>query len=115
VAHLVPWPPLAAGLAVALAILAMTLARCLHPPGGACALFGVIGGPALAAAGFGFALVPVAMESALLVLLGVAFHRFSGHSYPHRAAAAVPNGLHAADIDAALADLGETFDVARED
>ncbi len=51
------------------------------------------------------------------MLIGLAFHRFSGHSYPHRPAATPgtePN-FQPGDIDAALAELGEAFDVARAD
>jgi CBS domain-containing membrane protein len=121
-------PMLAIGLAVGLAILVMSLTRCLHPPGGAAALTTVIGGPAVAAAGFSFALVPVALKSLLLVALGWLFHRFSRHAYPH-VPSPVPAGTHgtrdpaptlrvgfrAEDVDGALADLGEAFDIDRED
>ena len=49
------------------------------------------------------------------------FHRLSGHSYPHRAVPAAGHtpattGVpHPEDIDRALEDLGETFDVSRDD
>ena len=86
VARVVPVPALAAGLAVAGAILAMSLSRSLHPPGGATALMAVIGGPSIAALGYGFALVPVGVNAAILAGIGVLFHRLSGHSYPHVAA-----------------------------
>jgi CBS domain-containing membrane protein len=112
VARLVPVPHLAAGLAVGLAILAMSLARCLHPPGGAAALTAVIGGPAIAAAGWSFAIVPVGVNAALLAIAGILFHRVSGHAYPHRPAPPEP---HPEDLDAALAAEGETFDIARDD
>ena len=121
VARLVPDPALAAGLAVAAAILAMSLARCLHPPGGAVALFAVIGGPAIATAGYGFALVPVALNSLVLVAAAWAFHRVSDHAYPHRVPAAgaraelAAEGLRPVDIERALEDLGEAFDIAPED
>ena len=121
VAHLVPGPALAAGLAVATAILAMSLARCLHPPGGAVALFAVVGGPTITAAGYGFALVPVALNSLVLVAAAYAFPRVPGHPYPPRAAAAgaraelAAEGLRPADIERALVDLGEAFDIAPED
>ena len=122
VAHLGLSPLIAGGVAVAGAILAMSLARCLHPPGGAVALTAVLGGPAAMTAGWAFSLVPVGINSLALVLLGIAYHRWSGHSYPHRPVAvvghtppAVGNLIHAEDLDLALADLGETFDVARED
>lgn len=114
-ARLVADPAFAAALAVAGAILAMSLCRCLHPPGGAAALTAVIGGAAVAKAGWLFPFVPVAFNSALLVAAGWAFHRFSGHSYPHRPARAVAPLLHREDIDRALAEIGETFDIARED
>jgi CBS domain-containing membrane protein len=113
--RLVPDVAFAAGLAAGAAILVMSLARCLHPPGGAAALTAVIGGPTVHAAGFGFALLPVALNSATLVAAGLLFHRMTRRSYPHRAAAPVAAGLHAADIDAALADLHESFDIAPED
>ena len=113
VAALVPVPALAAGVAVGLAILLMSLTRSLHPPGGAAALLAVVGGPAVAALGWRFAIVPVLLNAAVLAGLGMLFHRFSGHSYPHRPVTAPL--AHPEDVDAALVDLGETLDVARED
>ncbi len=126
--RLVPEPMLASGLAVGLAIAVMSLTRSLHPPGGAMALSAVIGGPAVAAAGFSFALIPVALNSVLLVALGWAFHKFSRHKYPHAPApgiasprttqepAPVPRtGFNAEDVEAALQDLGESFDIDRDD
>ena len=118
-ARLVHQPMLAAGLAVSGAIFAMSLLRCFHPPGGSVALTAIFGGPAILSTGYGFALVPVAINSVFLVLTGWLFHRFSGHSYPHRAVVAQggvhPPAFHPEAIDQALADLGETFDVSRED
>ncbi|MDQ2802163.1 MAG: HPP family protein [Pseudomonadota bacterium] len=122
-AQLVPIPYLAVGLAVGGAILAMSLLRCLHPPGGAAALTAVIGGHAVLGVGYAFPFVPVGINSLILVLTGLAFHRASGHSYPHRAIPIVGHELaaselgvpHPDDIDLALADLGETFDVSRDD
>ena len=123
IAQLVPNLMLAAGLAVAVAIASMSVLRCLHPPGGGTALLGVLGGEAVQAAGFGYALWPVGLNALLLVAAAWLFHRFSGHSYPHRPGAAVHQTLpplptsrfRAEDIDSALDELGETFDVARED
>lgn len=122
-AQFVPIPSLAVGVAVGGAILAMSLLRCLHPPGGAAALTAVIGGPAVLGAGYAFPFVPVGINSVILILTGIAFHRASGHSYPHRSIPIVGHELaaselgvpHPADIDLALADLGETFDVSRDD
>jgi len=114
-ARAIPDPALAGGVAVAGAILLMSLLRCLHPPGGAAALTAVIGGEAIRAQGFAFALVPVAFDSAVLLMLGWAFHRWSGHSYPHRARVVAGEPLHREDIDRALAETGETFDIGRDD
>lgn len=112
-------PMLAAGLSVGLAILAMSLCRCLHPPGGAAALTAVIGSQGIHAAGYGFAFAPVALNSIAIVSLAMFFHRMSGHSYPHEpvpdAAAAQAAGLHLEDIDRALAELPDSFDISRED
>lgn len=112
-------PMAAAGLAVGLAILAMSLCRCLHPPGGAAALTAVIGSQDIHLAGYGFAFAPVALNSIALVALAMFFHRMSGHSYPHQPAPlAMPpdaGGLHLEDIDHALADLDDSFDISRAD
>jgi len=128
VTYFVHDPMIAIGLAVSLAILAMSLTRCLHPPGGAAALTAVIGGAAVAHAGFLFPFVPVGINSLLLVCLGILFHRLSGRQYPHRQAVAPVNahrtvdpppafrvGFNAEDIDIAIASLNETLDVSRAD
>lgn len=128
VVYFVKEPLIAIGLAVSLAILAMSLTRSLHPPGGAAALTAVIGGVAVSRAGFLFPFVPVAINSIILVVLGVVLHRLAGRQYPHRLAttpinthktsdppAAIRVGFNTADIDAAIIDLDETLDVSRED
>lgn len=128
VAHLVPDMAIAAGLAVAAAIAVMSMLRCLHPPGGAASLLGVLGGTGAASWSFSFAFMPVALNSVLLVILGIIFHRLSSRAYPHRPGLAATRmhgtsnqpprfrtGPTEADIDAALAGSGETYDIARED
>jgi CBS domain-containing membrane protein len=125
---LVHEPLLAIGIAVGSAILLMSVTRSLHPPGGAAALTAILGGPAVHAAGYSFALIPVALNCIILVALGWVFHKFSHHSYPHVPAAAPVNthrtqdippqlraGFRAEDVDGALQDLGENFDIDRED
>lgn len=113
----IPDPMIAAGLSVGLAILAMSACRCLHPPGGAAALTAVIGSQGIHAAGYAFAFAPVALNSIALVALAMLFHRVSGHSYPHVPVpvAAQSAGLHLEDIDNALAELPDSFDISRED
>ncbi|WCT76719.1 HPP family protein [Novosphingobium humi] len=113
-------PAYAACLAVASAIVAMSLARCLHPPGGACALTCVIGGKAVVAAGWSFALVPVALDSALLVAFGVLYNSAVRGNYPHRAVQfAAPGparaGFSMADIESVLSQYDQLLDVSSED
>lgn len=128
VAHLVGDPAIAAGLAVSLAILVMSLTRCLHPPGGAAALTAVLGGSTVATWGALYAFIPVALNSVVLVLLGVTFHRLAGRAYPHKPPPTVVNthgtqdpppqlraGFRTEDVDAALSAMHETFDVSRDD
>ena len=128
VAQVIHDPVVAAGAGVGLAIAAMSFTRSLHPPGGAAALTAVLGGPAVAKWGLLFPLVPVALNSCILVACGLLCHRLSRRSYPH---VAIPNptnlhgtkdpppplrlGFYKEDVDAAIAKLGETFDVSRDD
>ena len=101
------------------AILVMSLLRCLHPPGGAAALTAVIGSQGIHAAGYSFAFAPVAINSIALVSIAMFFHRMTTHSYPHVPALTpeprVPRAFHSSDIDAALEDMHESFDISRED
>ncbi len=128
ISYLIDDPMLAVGLAVSLAILVMSLTRSLHPPGGAAALTAVIGGAAVAKAGFLFPFIPVALNSIILVCLGLAFHKLARRQYPHRPSVAVVNphktndapptlrvGFDKGDIDAALSDLHETLDISPGD
>lgn len=105
-------PLTAAALAVALAIAAMSLARCIHPPGGAVALLVVLGGPAVAEAGWSIALTPIGLNSAVLVALAWAFNhavKVEEPEKPHGPATFIPA------LDKALARRDELLDVSRED
>ena len=97
------------------------------PPGGAAALTAVLGGPTVASWGMLFPFVPVALNSCILVAVGLLFHKLSRHNYPHFAVPVVSGHLTAdpplvertgfrdEDIDAALEALHETFDIDRSD
>jgi CBS domain-containing membrane protein len=115
---------IACGIGVGLAIGVMSVTRSLHPPGGAAALTGVIGGSLVDSAGWWFPLAPVALDAVLLVAVGWLFHRLSGHPYPHRQPPDSPTsdplptarvGVSEEDLDAVLAGIGETFDIDRGD
>ena len=105
-------------LALGLAILAMHLLRCLHPPGGAVALMPFIGGKAITALGFGFVLFPVAVNSLALVLAAYVFNNLAGSRYPHRPAPMPQPAAPAytrADLEAVLAGLDDLPDVEADD
>ena len=109
-----PW---VAGLAVGLAIAAMFTLRCLHPPGGACALVTVLG----AVGDPHFALVPVLVNSAVLVAAGMVYNTATRRRYPHsQHAAASPADAAAhhfeeADLDAVIARYNQVLDIGRDD
>ena len=116
--HLLGSPELAAALAVATAIAAMLLFRCLHPPGGAMALMMVTGGIGEPA----FAVFPVLLNSVLLVAAGIAYNNATRRPYPHRQlpppAGEVISGEDRqldADLDAVLAHYDQVLDVSRDD
>ena len=76
-------PLLAASLAVGLSIAAMYGLRCLHPPGGATALYAVLGGDAVHALGYGYVLSPVLLNAVVLLAVAVAFnYPFAWRRYP---------------------------------
>ncbi|MDO9406704.1 MAG: HPP family protein [Polaromonas sp.] len=107
-------PAWAGAAAVAAAIALMFSLRCLHPPGGATALFAALG-----AASFHFALFPMLVNSVLLVLAGVLYNTFTGRRYPHAqgrpAGEAASARFTEADLDAALAHYNQVLDVSRDD
>jgi CBS domain-containing membrane protein len=111
-------PVAAAAVAVGAAFAAMALLRCVHPPSGAVALTAVLGGPHIAALGYGFVLVPVALNSLLLVGAALAWNNLTGRSYPHHAhplRAGPPDRLTPADFEAVLAEYGEALDIDSDD
>jgi len=123
VALAVPSPVLAASLAVALAIAAMSLLRCLHPPGGACALTAVLATPQTVEKALLIVLAPVLVNSVLLVIAAIICNRVLGRSYPHHAhpsqhphvSPQPVTVLSEEDYDEVLADYGEVLDISRKD
>lgn len=111
--------PVVAAVAVALAIAAMFTLRCLHPPGGAAGLLMVL----TATQAWQVAAMPVALNSLLLVLAGVAYNSLTGRRYPHAQQAPVaaagptqaPPRFGDAELDAVLARYNQVLDVPRDD
>ncbi|HEH9405031.1 TPA: HPP family protein [Aeromonas bestiarum] len=126
-AQLIPDMALASAAAVMLAIAAMFLTRSLHPPGGAVALTAVIGGEGIRQLGVGYVLLPVLLNSLLLLMLALLYNRLLGRRYPN-SGKAQPNRHQTADpqpseriatqataIDLALEQHGELLDISRQD
>ncbi len=67
---------LAASLSVPLAMLFMHYLRCMHPPGGATAITAVIGGANVHALGYAFIIVPVFVNSIILLSIAMAIATF---------------------------------------
>jgi len=104
--------------APALAIGAMMACRALHPPGGAVALLMVLSG----VHSWHFALLPVALNSLLLVGLAMLWNPLTGRRYPHpQQLSAKPPGNEAgqgfsdADLNAVLARYNQVLDLPRDD
>lgn len=76
-----PW---SVGVAVGAAITAMMFVRALHPPGGAVALLTALDPSVASEAGLLFALMPVGLTTAVLVLAAIVYNRATGRVYPFR-------------------------------
>ncbi|ARU17180.1 HPP family protein [Croceicoccus marinus] len=120
IGHALGQPMIAGGIAVGLAIACMSLARCLHPPGGACALLCALGAAGPEAWGWSY-LWPIALNVGALAGAGWLYNNLTEHPWPHRVI--VPAGpppapaldyTHA-DIEAVLADWNEVLDVDVDD
>jgi len=72
----IPDTHLAASVSVGLAIGAMYLARCIHPPGGATALAAVIGSEKLHQSGFAYEYDPIMLNAVAIVLVALVFNGF---------------------------------------
>lgn len=78
-------PALAGACAVGLAIIAMRLGRCTHPPGGGTALVAVIGGTGITTLGYQYVLAPVLLNALLLFVTALLVNApFAWRRYPIR-------------------------------
>lgn len=108
---------LAASLAVGIAIAVMSLARCLHPPGGACALLCALGASGKIPWDAAY-MLPIAANVLLLCGFGWLYNNVTGHPWPHRPPRlpASPRPAYTRDdIDAVLAEWNEVLDVDADD
>lgn len=77
-------PAVRVALAVGLAVAAMMLCRAAHPPAGAVAMTAALSPDMIAQTGFWFALAPVAVGTAFLVVCAAVYARLTGRHYPFR-------------------------------
>ena len=124
-------PMLAASIAVAISIALMYGLHCLHPPGGATALFAVLGGEPILALGYDYLFVPVLLNVVLLLIIAVLFnYPFAWRRYPQawwRESVAAEQNAHPihdaeekcmiphSDLVYALSQLDTFIDVSEED
>ena len=125
--QLIPDTFIAAGCAVGLAIGAMHLLGCIHPPGGATALAAVIGGPAINSLGYGYLITPILLNVTIIFLVAIAYNSFfPWRRYPAAAMMrftekkAEAKTTHEALIDStaieqAMIDMDMVVDVTSED
>lgn len=124
-AHLDLPLPLASALALGITVLLMMVTRSMHPPSAALALAAVMNAAGTRDLGLIYPLVPVALDTSLLILAAIAFNHLTGRVYPFRVTAvpagpapvipAAPRLLPAADLDVLLAEMRLSANIGVED
>lgn len=128
VRYAVDHPLVAAALAVGLTVYAMYYLRCLHPPGGATALYAVLGGASVEELGLLFILHPVLSSVGVMLMVAVVInYPFTWRRYPAALArrdepppirpsvALERAGLSQADLEHAMRDLNLYLDMTEDD
>lgn len=122
----IPDPFLAAALAVGIAISAMHLCNCIHPPGGATALVAVIGGPVIHELGYQYVLTPVLLNVCVIFLVAFIFNSlFPWRRYPanlvkfknidHEQEVKTQQWIDKAYIEQAMTDMDLVIDITSDD
>lgn len=113
---------ISAGLAIALATIAMYYFRCIHPPGGATALTAVMGGPTIQSLGYQFIFTPVLLNVLVILLTAMLVNYFfPWRRYPASLMSPPrPSGqkhivLSPHDLEYALKQMDSFIDVTEED
>lgn len=73
-------PLIASSLAIGLAMQCMVWLRCFHPPGGATAVTAVIGGDVVYHLGYAFVILPVLINSIILLSFAIAVGTFRANN-----------------------------------
>lgn len=122
---LIPDMFMAAAAAVSLAIVLMHFLHCLHPPGGATALFAVVGGDAVHQLGYGYVLAPVGLNALVFLTLALLINNLliPKRSYPllpkkapDTSTPSLPRPtVERSDIEEAVREIGGYIDVSEAD
>ncbi len=67
---------LSTSVAIPVALIAMHLLRCMHPPGGATAVTAIIGGEAIHQLGYIFVIIPIFFNSLILLIVAISVASF---------------------------------------
>lgn len=122
--HLFPDIFVAAAAAVSTAIVLMHFTHCLHPPGGATALFAVTGGDAVHNLNYLYVLHPVGLNVVVFLSLALLINNIliPHRSYPFspvKVPASKPPptsfAIERVDIEAAIKEMGRFIDVSERD
>lgn len=114
---------IASACAVGGSILSMLLLRCLHPPGAATAMAPILAGPSISSLGYGFVLMPVGFNVAIMLVIAIVINRWVlRHAYPicpyTKTADAKPaqkTGISEQDLTLALENMDMFMDVSPGD
>ncbi|HEY1172738.1 MAG TPA: HPP family protein [Verrucomicrobiae bacterium] len=115
------YPLVASGLAVGLAIIVMYYLGCIHPPGGATALTAVLGGSQIHDLGYLFVLLPVLLNTSILLLTAIALNwffpwrRYPTFLQPHPVTKPIDPAISPEHLSYALKQMGSFIDVTEED
>lgn len=107
-------------LAVGTAIAGMHWLRCIHPPGGATALYAVMGGDAVHELGMLYAVSPILINVSILLAFAVVFNypfpwrRYPSRIAPHKSTTAAAQISHE-ELVMALSELETFMDISEED
>ncbi|MCP5386777.1 MAG: HPP family protein [Novosphingobium sp.] len=115
-------PVFSAAAGVCAAIAVMTITRCLHPPGGACALLCALGATGTETWDFSY-MLPISANVLSLVLVGWIYNNFTGHRWPHVQYPVPRRTMHfphpgtyrRSDIEEVLSDWDEVLDIDIDD
>ena len=122
IASLIDQQLIAASLAVGIAIGAMHYLRCIHPPGGATAIFAVIGGQSVHGLGYQYVLTPVMLNAMVILIVAIAFnYLFEWRRYPAWKKTPLKSDVEAyeaishADLVYALSEIDSFIDISEQD